>query len=293
MLGSHASSCKHEPHGCLTFVSLLICIGKDLSEVEKHILFFDIDGTLIDEEKDIVPESAKRALCRAKKNGHLLFLCSGRCKAIIPDEVVGLGFDGMVGGCGTYIEYEGKELFHHKLPRDLQRAIIEDLQTYHIDGVLEGKDCSAFRHDYWMPVVKNIFTENGSFTAKTQCFWEEDFIFDKMALWYDDSSDMEGFKEKYISQFDFIERDPTFYEVVPRGISKASGMHFVCDRLGIDWKQTIAFGDSANDISMLRCANTSVAMGGGNPILFDMVDYVTSAVMEDGIAKALEYLKLI
>ena len=49
----------------------------------------------------------------------------------------------------------------------------------------------------------------------------------------------------------------------------------------------------ANDISMLRCANTSVAMGGGNPILFDMVDYVTSAVMEDGIAKALEYLKLI
>lgn len=98
MLGSHASSCKHEPHGCLTFVSLLICIGKDLSEVEKHILFFDIDGTLIDEEKDIVPESAKRALCRAKKNGHLLFLCSGRCKAIIPDEVVGLGFDGMVGG---------------------------------------------------------------------------------------------------------------------------------------------------------------------------------------------------
>ena len=70
-------------------------------------------------------------------------------------------------------------------------------------------------------------------------------------------------------------------------------MHFVCDRLGIDWEQTIAFGDSANDISMLRCANTSVAMGGGNPILFDMVDYVTSAVMEDGIAKALEYLKLI
>lgn len=256
-------------------------------------MFFDIDGTLIDEERDIVPESAKRALRQAKENGHLLFICSGRCKAIIPEEVIGLGFDGMVAGCGTYIEYEGEEIFHHKLPEGLQKAIIEDLQRFHIDGVLEGKDCSAFRHDYWMPVVKNIFTENGSFTAKTQCFWEEEFSFDKMALWYDDSSDMEGFRKKYADLFEFIERDPTFYEVVPNHISKASGMLFICERLGIDRERIVAFGDSANDVSMLQCAHTSVAMGGGNPILFDMVDYVTSPVMEDGIEKALRYLKLI
>lgn len=264
-----------------------------MGEMEKQILFFDIDGTLIDEERDIVPESAKRALRQAKENGHLLFICSGRCKAIIPEEVIELGFDGMVAGCGTYIEYEGEEIFHHKLPEGLQKAIIEDLQRFHIDGVLEGKDCSAFRHDYWMPVVKNIFTENGSFTAKTQCFWEEEFSFDKMALWYDDSSDMEGFRKKYADLFEFIKRDPTFYEVVPNHISKASGMLFICEKLGIDRGRIVAFGDSANDVSMLQCAHTSVAMGGGNPILFDMVDYVTSPVMEDGIEKALRYLKLI
>lgn len=261
--------------------------------MERYILFFDIDGTLIDEEKDIVPESAKWALRRAKENGHYLFLCSGRCKAIIPQEVVDLGFDGMVGGCGTYIEYKGEELFHRELPAELQQSIIEDLQRYHIDGVLEGKDCSAFRRDYWMPVVRSIFTENGSFTAKTQCFWDETFSFDKMALWYDESSDMAGFRDKYASQFDFIERDPTFYEVVPKGVSKASGMRFVCERLGIDQQYTVAFGDSANDVSMLQCANRSVAMGSGNPVLFDIVDYVTSPVMEDGIARALEHLKLI
>lgn len=266
---------------------------KDLGEMEKQILFFDIDGTLIDEETDVVPQSAGRALRRAKENGHLLFICSGRCKAIIPEEVMELGFDGMVAGCGTYIEYEGEEIFHHKLPSDLQKTVIDDLQKYHIDGILEGKDCSAFRHDYWMPVVKNIFIENGSFTAKTQCFWEQEFSFDKMALWYDESSDMAGFRKKYNGVFEFIERDPTFYEVVPNGISKASGMRFLCERLGISHEQTVAFGDSANDVSMLQCAHTSVAMGGGNPILFDLVDYVTSPVMEDGIEKALQYLKLI
>lgn len=267
--------------------------GKESGGMEKKILFFDIDGTLIDEETDLVPDSAKRALAAAKENGHVLFICSGRCKAIIPLEIIGLGFDGMVGGCGTYIEYEGKELFHQVIPPETQKNIIRDLERYHIDGVLEGKECSAFRHDYWMPVVKKIFSENGSFKARTQCFWDEEFSFDKMALWFDGSSDMDSFRERYAGQFDFIERDPTFYEVVPKHISKASGMRFVCGRLGISRGNTIAFGDSANDVTMLQCAGTSVAMGGGNPILFDQVDYVTSPVMEDGIEKALQYLKLI
>lgn len=267
--------------------------------MEKKMLFFDIDGTLIDEEQDIIPESAVRALRRAKEKGHFLFLCSGRCLAIIPDEVMGIGFDGMVGGCGTYIEYEGKELYHHTLSEELQKSVIADLQYCHIDGVLEGKECSAFRRDYWMPVVKAIFAENGtlaknkSFTARTQCYWDETFSFDKMALWFDESSDMDRFRTKYAEEFDFILRDPTFYEVVPRGISKASGMQFVCETLGIDKRNTVAFGDSSNDISMLQNAGVSVAMGGGNPILFEMVDYVTSAVMEDGIERALKKLEII
>ena len=52
--------------------------------MEQYMLFFDIDGTLLDEKEGIVPESTVRALHQAKKNGHLLFLCTGRCKSIWP-----------------------------------------------------------------------------------------------------------------------------------------------------------------------------------------------------------------
>ncbi len=261
--------------------------------MERHILFFDIDGTLIDEETDVVPESAKAALKSARAQGHFLFLCSGRCRAIIPEDVLALGFHGMVGGCGTYIEVEGKEVFHRTIPAGLQKELIEDLRRYHIDGVLEGRDCSSFRRDYWMPQVKRIFGENGSFTARTQCFWEEDFSFDKMALWFDESSNMAEFRKKHETNFDFIERDPAFYEVVPKGVSKATGIDFVCDYLGMDKAKSISFGDSANDVPMLQCTAKSVAMGGGNPILFNLVDYVTDPVMQDGIANALKYFNLI
>ena len=73
--------------------------------MEQYMLFFDIDGTLLDEKEGIVPESTVRALHQAKKNGHLLFLCTGRCKSIWPKDILEIGFDGVVGGCGTNISY--------------------------------------------------------------------------------------------------------------------------------------------------------------------------------------------
>lgn len=262
--------------------------------MRQHMIFFDIDGTLLDDELGIVPESTIRALHQAKANGHLLFICTGRCKAIWPQEILDIGFDGVVGGCGTNIYYHGEEILHARLEPSLQREVADDLSRCHVDGVLEGKCKSYFRRDYWMPVVKRIFEENGTFSAECQMFWEDaELEFDKMALWFDESSDMADFKAKYEDRFDFILRDPTFYEVVPKGYSKATGIAFLCERLGIDRSDTMGVGDSTNDLPMLEYTGISVAMGSGNPDIFPSVDYVTAAVMDDGIEKALKKYEII
>lgn len=254
------------------------------------MLFFDIDGTLMDEETEIVPESAIRALQQAKENGHLLFICTGRCKAIWPQDILDIGFDGVVGGCGTNIYYHGEELLHATLDTKLQKEIANDLTKWHIDGVLEGKVESYFRRDYWMPVVKNIYEHNGTFSTDCRLFWEDrdELQFDKMALWFDESSNMAAFKEKYEDRFDFILRDPTFYEIVPKGYSKATGIAYLCEKLSIDRQYTVGVGDSTNDLPMLTYTGVSIAMGNGNPDIFPMVDYVTASVMDDGIEKALK-----
>lgn len=262
--------------------------------MEKHMLFFDIDGTLLDEKEGIVPDSTVRALHRAKEMGHLIFLCTGRCKAIWPKDILEIGFDGVVGGCGTNIYYHGEELLHATLEPTLQKEIAGDLSAFHIDGVLEGQSAAYFRRDYWMPVVKAIFEENGTFSSECQLFWEDASLdFDKMALWFDESSDMAAFKKKYEDRFDFILRDPTFYEVVPKGYSKATGIEFLCEHLEIDRAHTVGVGDSTNDLPMLAYTGISIAMGSGNPDIFSSVDYVTAPVMEDGIEKALKHYHLI
>ncbi len=261
----------------------------------KYMIFFDIDGTLMDDKTDVVPESAIQALHQARANGHLIFLCTGRCESIWPKELLDVGFDGVVGGCGTHIVYQGEELLHAEIEAELAREIADDLTRFHIDGVLEGKEFAYFRRDYWMPFVTTIFEENGTFSPKYQLFWaeEEELHFDKMALFFDETSDMASFKKKYEDRFDFIRRDPTFYEVVPKSYTKASGIALLCEKLGIPREYTMSVGDSTNDLPMLAYTGISIAMGSGNPAIFDTVDFVTDGVLEDGIEKALRKYNII
>ncbi|MBR6229342.1 MAG: Cof-type HAD-IIB family hydrolase [Eubacterium sp.] len=272
---------------------------------EKYLIFFDIDGTILDNEYQVVPDSTVRAIAALREKGHRCLLCTGRCRDIWPKEILDIGFDGVVGGCGTHIIYHDEELLHATLEPALMRELADDLVRFHIDGVLEGSAHSYFHREPWMPAVVGFFKEprptrdigrsvSPEFEqGKIEFLDSPTLDFDKMALWFDETGDMDSFKEKYADRFDFIERDPTFYEVVPTGYSKASGIEFICRHLGVPRERTMSFGDSTNDLPMLRYTQVSVAMGDGNPDIFPEVDYVTEPVMEDGIEKALQHFGLL
>ena len=63
--------------------------------------------------------------------------------------------------------------------------------------------------------------------------------------------------------------------------------------LGIDINDTYAFGDSNNDISMLKTAGHAIVMGNGTEEAKKEADYITTTVMEDGIWNACRYFNLI
>lgn len=77
-------------------------------------------------------------------------------------------------------------------------------------------------------------------------------------------------------------------EVAARGISKATGLAEVADRLGVSPERTIAFGDMPNDVEMLRWAGHGVAMANAHPAVLAVADEVTGPNSEDGVAQVLE-----
>ena len=73
--------------------------------MNNKIMFFDIDGTLLSEKTHSIPESTITALKKAKENGHLIFINTGRTFSLIDNCIKDLDPDGYVCGCGTYIRY--------------------------------------------------------------------------------------------------------------------------------------------------------------------------------------------
>ena len=90
--------------------------------------------------------------------------------------------------------------------------------------------------------------------------------------------------------FTVVQTAPFYLEIIPREINKGDGLKQICRALQIDISETIAFGDSENDIPMLRAAGIGVAMGNAVRAVQETADDVTLSNNEDGIAYYLKRL---
>lgn len=79
-------------------------------------------------------------------------------------------------------------------------------------------------------------------------------------------------------------------DVVPSGVTKASGLQKLADRCAVPPSGTVAIGDGTNDVPMIRWANFGVVMGGASSEIKAEGDHVTGAVENDGVAAVLRAL---
>lgn len=256
--------------------------------MKKGILFFDIDGTLMsDDGKRIIPESTKRALKQARENGYLLFINTGRVYCNVEECMRELGFDGYLCGCGTNIYYDGKELLYHTVPKERCIEIAEKCEPMKMHPWFERRDGNYFdqrtNFDGELRTLREFFEAAGNIRGDIT---EEDFSFDKFVVWYEDDSDVDAFKKMVESDFRIIDRGNNFFEVVPKGYSKATAMEVILTETGLEKKDCYAFGDSPNDLEMLEFVPNSVAMGNACGEVKEKVDFITTDLYEDGIEVA-------
>ncbi len=255
------------------------------------LIFFDIDGTLVGEDGRVIPDSARNAIKRARAGGHICMINTGRTLRLVGSELINQAeFDGLILGCGTMVVYRGKTLLHKTFDREEAREIIDGLHRYEIDACLEGAENNfsndgdrTFTEGYRRFISRFSAFEYGSFE-------EAPGHFDKFYAYVDRVEKMDAFRREFAGKLDFVDRKGGFFEIMPQGFSKASAMDFVADTLGIPMEETVAIGDSSNDIPMIKRAHIGIAMGNATEDVKEIADYVSTDLTEDGIENALRWL---
>lgn len=259
------------------------------------IIFFDIDGTLIGVGSQLMSESTKEAIRKARENGHICMINTGRARKLVGSQITNqVEFDGYLLGCGTMVVYHEQVLVHHRFSEELCLRILDGLKKYEIDAILEGAEdnyCQKPKDMYTETFATYISRYEEAYEGKAYSGLEEaPGKFDKFFAYVDDVGKMDAFRRDFEAELDFIDRENGYYEVVPKGFSKATAIQYIADKLGISLEETVAIGDSNNDLPMLEYANTAIAMGNSSEAVLEMADYVTTDVEEDGIWNALNWL---
>lgn len=263
--------------------------------MERSVLFFDIDGTLLSEITGQIPDSAVRALELAGKAGHILLINTGRTICSVPTEIRKLPFDGYLCGCGTYLMYHDEVFLEKSLSPERGRDILRMACECRLGVIAEGPEDVYFperisRFDR-LEYTRRYFRQRGM--GMESSIEKADFIYDKVFIYEDGQSDLKRFLGFIEKDMEAIDRGNHAYEVIQKGFSKATACSCMLERLGIPKERAYVFGDSSNDLSMFEFGAHTIAMGKHAEVLEPLTEFVTKTVEDDGIAFAMEHYGLL
>ena len=259
--------------------------------------FFDIDGTLLSFNTHRVSEGTVRAFDTLHRHGVRTFISSGRPLVLSPPRPVtfeghitmtgGLVFVGDPKGANEEQNTPEKILLSNPIPH-------EDLNSW-LDFAKEHNLCTM------------IFTADGMMLAqpnevglklRDQLEFTMPPVVDIDQMRHHEAyqiialmpASLDATVAGLLSHCRLPRWHPAFTDIVAAGNSKAAGMEALCSHFGIRQEETLAFGDGANDLEMLRWAGIGVAMGNAEQIVKDAADLVTTTVDDEGIEHAVNQI---
>ncbi len=242
---------------------------------DKYAFFLDIDGTLL--AKGGVPKKNIDAINKARSLGHKVFINSGRSMGFIPEPVLEIDFDGYIVGIGCYITYGDEQLVADCIPADEVAEMFDKFTKEGKTVVLEGES----------HIICNEFCDSDEFIRiKDGSEYLKNYQDKRITKFFIphvlEEAELEEIKKRYTAF-----QHPTYLEYAPKNHSKATGMEVVLKKCGIPRENSVAIGDSSNDIDMLEYAGISVAVGNAEEKVKALCKKITTPAQEGGVADAI------
>ena len=273
------------------------------------IVFIDVDGTLVTYE-NVLPESAVIAIRQARKNGHRVYITTGRSRAEVYQNIWDIGLDGMIGGNGSYVEDHGQVILHQLITRDQCRRIVDWLHERGLEFYLESNNGLFASENFETAGLTAIreYSKRKGRASSTLTIREAfpDMIFGG-ELYRDDLNKVSYLLNTYQDFLDTRDHFPDlenntwggagetalFGDLGVKNITKAHALQVLLDHLGASVQDTIALGDAKIDIPMLKLCRWGVAMGNAGEETKAAADYITDDVENDGLWKVFKHFGLI
>lgn len=261
----------------------------------------DMDGTLLNDNK-VISERNKEAIKKACSIGVKVAVCTGRIftSADFFGDVIGVKTP-VIASNGAYIREKDQNRVVYKSLLGYEKSIqvLKVMKKYGIyphfyttDTIYTEKliHSSVFytKVNETLPEGKKVKIEMVSDWEKV-LFENKDYIMKAVGVDKDEEK-IKKVKQELKDNYDLevVSSHRTNFEIMNKGVSKGSAVSILADFYGIKREEIITFGDSENDLSMIKHAGLGIVMGNGDEEVKKHADYITDTNEKDGVAKAIE-----
>ncbi|KRL59589.1 hypothetical protein FC69_GL001548 [Latilactobacillus fuchuensis DSM 14340 = JCM 11249] len=254
----------------------------------KGLVFFDLDGTLYNEQST-VDEAVAIAVRQLRANQYLPIISTGRSPIEIKDALAKTGIDSFITLNGSYIQFEGQPIYQGTIPTDVIQQTVATAKA--ADEAIAFYDEKEIR-------ITNVTTttqEAYDFVNAPVPTVDADYYLNNpiyMLLILTKQNDL-AYTNPLNQDLTFYRNGPYSIDTVEFGGSKQTGIQRLIESQGLAGIPTYAFGDGPNDIPMLAYVDHPTAMGNGIEAAKAQAQYITSKNTEGGIIEGLRHWNLI
>lgn len=276
--------------------------------MKKKIIFLDIDGTLTEPGCNEPPASAMQAIRRTQEKGNLVFLCTGRNYDML-SPLLSYGFDGVIASSGAYIRCGEEVIYDCPMTDKEQETVMKLLEENGIFRTVECLDGSYTDEGFKEFLKKNAGVNGNSELLRWRRQIEKSLNIRPMSEYGGQpiyKIVMMVLSEEQLSEprrvlgdkFDFCiqEHDRSGFvngELIKKDYNKGTALKKVCAYYDVSVENSIAYGDSMNDLEMMEAAGLSVCMENGSGKLKELADDICPSVQDDGIYHSFEKYMLL
>lgn len=265
-----------------------------------RLIASDLDGTLLNPRKRISDRNLQ-AITRAADQGIAFVPSTGRIFSALPEQIRNLPFLRYcitVNGGGIYDREEERTIFQAEIPEKRGQELFQFIHRYHTmyDCYQEGQGyVSAAYYEQMSQYIPEELQSMYKVTRKPVPDLESFLVgrgsLQKMQLFFQDLELRKQAIREIGEAFPDMSVTSSVYcniEINIAEANKGNALRILCQQLGIDMAEVVAFGDGSNDVTMLQAAGVSVAMENGDAEAKNAAKYLTATNEEDGVAVFLE-----